>query len=128
MITFFVLQYSFPFLFFSYERDMLRCNLRFCFSSFLIFFVLLMFLYLLPSEHIARSLIPKSIPIPSLYGIVTQSSYPIPTVIHQLIPSYLIRGFLYLQSAGIRFFSASLIQFIFCLFFFLEAAKPSIFT
>ena len=128
MITFFVLQYSFPCLFFSYERDMLRCNLRFCFSSFLTFFVLLMFLYLLPSEHIAKSLIPKSIPIPSLDGTVTESSYSMPTVIHQFIPSYLIRGLLYLQSAGIRLSSASLIQFIFCLFFFLEIAKPSIFT
>ena len=85
LITFFVLQYSFPCLLFSYEREMLRCNLRFCFSSFLTFFVLLMFLYLLPSEHIARSLIPKSIPIPSLDGTVTESSYSMLTVIHQLI-------------------------------------------
>ena len=81
-------QYSFPCLLFSYEREMLRCNLRFCFSSFLTFFALLMFLYLLPSEHIAKSLIPKSIPIPSLDGTVTESSYSMPTVIHQLIPSY----------------------------------------
>ena len=78
--------------------------------------------------HLARSLIPKSIPIPSLDETATQSSYSMPTVIHQLMPSYFIRGLLYLQFTGIRFFSASLIQFIFCLFFFLEAAKPSIFT
>ena len=60
---------------------------------------------------------------------ITVSSYSILTVIHQLIPSYLIRGFLYFTfSAGIRLCSDKRIQFSFCLFFFLEAANPSIFT
>lgn len=87
-----------------------------------------MFLYLVPSEQIARSLIPKSIPTPSLNRITVGFLYSTPTVIHQFNPSYLIRGFVYLQFVGIRSCYASLIQFIFCLFFFLEVANPSTFT
>ncbi len=59
-----------------------------------------------------------SIPIPSLYDGTADSSYSIPTVIHLFIPSYLIRGLMYLQSIGMRPCSARRIQFNFCLFFF----------
>ena len=51
-----------------------------------------MFLYILPLEHIDKSLIPKSIPIPLLDERVTEFLHSIPTVIYQLSPSYLKRG------------------------------------
>ena len=70
----------------------------------------------------------KSIPTPSLVGRIEDSSYSIPTVRYQFNPSYLIRGFVYLQFVGILLYSANLIKFSFCLFFFLEVANPSTFT
>ena len=52
------------------------------------------FRYLHTLYNIGTCLLYTSIPIPSLDGTVTESSYSMPTVIHQLIPSYLIRGLL----------------------------------
>ena len=64
-------------------------------------------------------MIPRSIPIPSFPGMVGSASYSIPTVIHQFLPSYLMRGFVYVTpSVGIRPCSARRIQFCFCRFFF----------
>lgn len=65
---------------------------------------------------------PKSIPIPSLFGISVLSTYSIPTHINQSIPSKITCGLIYLQLVGILFFSQSLIQLSFALFFFLDVA------
>ncbi len=69
-----------------------RCNLRFLFSDFLIFCVLFIFWYLYLSEHTAKSLIPKSIPMLSPDGMTAGSLYSAPAVTHQFNPSNLIRG------------------------------------
>ena len=98
-----------PFLFFEYFLDILHCNLRFFFFSFLTLAVLLIFLYSALSEHTARVFMPISIPIPSLTGFTVFSGTSIPTEIHQFIPSKVTLGLEYFALTGILPFSASLI-------------------
>ena len=66
---------------------------------------------MLLSLQIAKSLIPKSIPIPLFVGISELSSISIPTLIQKLTPSKVTLGFEYLHAIGILPFSANLIQF-----------------
>ena len=60
-----------------------------------------MFLYLVPSEQTARSLIPRSMPTPSSLSVSLQSGNSTHTLIHQFNPSKDILGFIYLAFVGI---------------------------
>ena len=79
---------------------------------------------MLLSLQIARSLTPKSIPIPLFLGFSKISSTSIPTLIQKLIPSKVTLGFEYLQPVGILPFSANLTQFSFALFLLVDAVYP----
>ena len=52
-------------------------------------------------------------PIPSVNCVSVLSAYSIPTLIHQLIPSNVILGLIYLPSVGILVLSASFIPSLF---------------
>ena len=97
-----------------------------------------MFLTLVVSETIAKSLMPKSMPTPSVEGCfdcLPTNFNPlmgfslreplIPTESHQFSPSKDIRGLVYFAWVGILPFSASFIQLSLWRFFFL---LPAIFS
>src|SRR5699024_335231 len=87
-------------LFFSYLRETCRCNLRSFLFNLFTSFVLLMFLYTLPSETTARSLTPTSIPKTVSVNSFSCPLASMPTVRYQYFPSNLILGFMYLTSHG----------------------------
>ncbi len=55
-------------------------------------------------EHIAKSFMPRSIPMLSVVNTTIGFSFSIPTAIKQYFPSKLILGLVYLQFIGIEFF------------------------
>ena len=81
-----------PFLFIWYLRDTLRCNLRNRFSVFLTVLLLLMFLNTFPSEQIAKSFTPKSIPKEIAFKRCGSFCSSILRLMYQYLPSNVILG------------------------------------
>ena len=88
------------FLIFLYFLLTCFCNLFNLFSIFLTTLLLFIFLNTVPSEHIARSFNPNSIPNDTSVKSSLISSCYIPTEIYQYLLSYDIRGLLYLTPIG----------------------------
>ena len=88
------------FFIFSYFLLTCFCSLFNLFSIFLTTLLLFIFLNTVPSEHIARSFKPKSIPNDTSVKSSLTSSFSIPTEIYQYLLSYDIRGLIYLTPIG----------------------------